>query len=56
MQASFHDLLAEAPMVSSRMVLSLDSASIAPWNIEEPKHKYPQYIPGTNCENTFELF
>lgn len=43
MQGSFYDLLAEVPVLSSRIVLSLKSASDAPWDIEEPKGKYPQY-------------
>jgi len=46
MQTSFHDLLGESPVLSSRMVLSLNPASQAPWKIQLPKHKYPHYHPG----------
>jgi len=41
MQASFHDLLGESPVVlSSRMVLLLNPASQALWDLKLPKNKY----------------
>ena len=42
-QGSFHDLLKCSPMLASRMVHSLNPASLPPWQIQRPMHSYPHY-------------
>ena len=42
-QGSFHDLLKCSQMLASRMVHSLNPASLPPWQIQRPMHSYPHY-------------
>lgn len=53
MQASFHDLLAETPVLSPRMVLSLSPAPNPPWNTQQPKQNYSHYQPGIRYKDAY---
>ncbi|RDW68883.1 BTB/POZ domain-containing protein [Aspergillus mulundensis] len=44
-QRDFHDLLQEAPVLGSRMVLSLSAPGTPPWQVAPPKYNFPAYVP-----------
>lgn len=49
LQKDFLDLLSESPLLSSRMILSLNPGSSPPWKTKTPKYFYAPYSPGENC-------
>jgi hypothetical protein len=54
LQGSFHDLLRDFPILSSRMILSLNPASSPPWKITQPKYPFTHYSPSQSAEIKYD--
>ncbi|OJJ65744.1 hypothetical protein ASPBRDRAFT_139494 [Aspergillus brasiliensis CBS 101740] len=54
LQSSFHDLLRDFPILSSRMMLSLNPASSPPWKITQPKYPFTHYSPSRSAETKYD--
>jgi hypothetical protein len=54
LQSSFHDLLRDFPILSSRMMLSLNPALSPPWKITQPKYLFTHYSPSQSAETKYD--
>jgi hypothetical protein len=54
LQSSFHDLLGDFPILSSRMMLSLNPAPHPPWENLQPKYPFFLYSPSRSVEIKYE--